>query len=156
LKASEQRCSRVAGGGFSHFKLTGQRAGLGRVHAGVLQVQEADPNPFAPPEETSTACSSILDANASRRLRLIFAFHISSVVLCYLIVRYEAFFFSGGGLSEVLFMAPIAAAFYGCPISVIATLRSSSQYSIPRKLGIIAVVLLLCVLQVAALLPLVQ
>lgn len=119
-------------------------------------MQEAEPNPFAPPEETSEVCPSALDANRSHRLRMIFLIHISFVALGYLIARYESFFFSGGRISEFLFMAPIAAAFYVCPIFIIATVRSASQYSVLRKLGIVVVDLLLCVLQIASLLPLVQ
>ncbi len=119
-------------------------------------MQAAGPNPFAPPEETSVALPSTPDANRTHRLRLIFSCHVSSVLLGYVVARYESFFFSGGRISEFLFMAPIVAAFYVCPISIIATVRSASQYSVPKKLGIVAVDLLLCVLQIASLLPLVQ
>jgi hypothetical protein len=119
-------------------------------------VQEAEPNPFAPPEETSEVYTSASDANRSHKLRLMFLIHISSVVLGYLIARYESFFFSGGRISEVLFMVPIAAVFYVCPIFIIATVRSVSQYSVLRKLCIVVVDLLLCVLQIVSLLPLVQ
>ena len=53
-------------------------------------------------------------------------------------------------------MAAITAAFYVCPIATIATVRFASQYSVPRKLTIVAVDLVLSVLQIVALLPLVQ
>ena len=117
----------------------------------------AESNPFAPPEETSsTHPPSTPDDKRSRRLRRIFSVHVSSVLLGYFVARYEAFFFSGGRVSEFLFMAAITAAFYVCPIATIATVRFASQYSVPRKLTIVAVDLVLSVLQIVALLPLVQ
>ena len=119
-------------------------------------MQAAEPNPFAPPEESSAALPARLGAFQSRMLKLIFSFHVTAVLLGYMVAQHEAFFFSGGRFYEFLFMTPITAAFYVCPIATVATVRSASQYSLPRKLGIVSVDLVLCVLQIVSLLPLVQ
>lgn len=120
-------------------------------------MQDVEPNPFAPPAEiVPSHPSPTPEAKCRHRLLTIFSVHVGSVVLGYFVARHEAFFFSGGVISEFLVMAPIAAAANLCPIAAIVTLRSASQYSVMLRLGIVVLVLLLCVLQIVSLLPLIQ
>lgn len=120
-------------------------------------MHDVEPNPFAPPAEIEPSHeNSTSKAKCRQRLLTIFTVHVGSVVLGYFVARHGAFFFSGDVITEFLVMAPIAAAANVCPIAAIVTLSSASHYSVMLKLGIVVLVLLLCALQIASLLPLVQ
>lgn len=119
-------------------------------------MRDPELSPFAPPEKSTPAhLTRSPESVCRRRLWWIFALHLGSIVLGFVVARNEALF-SGSRLFLFFVMAPIVVGFYLCPIAVILTVKSATHHSLLLRLAVIVVDLSLSILQVVALLPLVQ
>ena len=154
--AESQRCGTVPRMIYASANRQTHRSQFVRLQLRGNRVRDLDLSTFAPPEESTPSHSTRSpESLCRRRLWWIFALHLSSVVLGFVVARNEEIF-SGGRLFEFFVMAPIVVGFYLCPIAVILTVKSASHHSLLLRLAVIVVDLSLSILQIVSLLPLVQ